>query len=264
MSYEVSNAAEGCLCQGRTTVEAPSMIAPRTSALTLITGDQSLGDALTRAQQAERTKKEASRRVHEERLRIAREVHDIVAHSIATINVQAGTAVHVLDKRPEQARAALLAIKQASADAIRELRTTVGTMRGAGSSPSEARLARLPELVSMAQSFGLDADLRISGEPCDLPSSIDLAAYRIFQESITNVIRHAQASRVALSLTYGPDRIELRVEDDGRGHDCEETVVEGNGTRGMRERASLLGGDFSAGPLSSGGFIVQAQLPYDD
>jgi signal transduction histidine kinase len=208
---------------------------------------------------------ETARRVREERLRIAREVHDIVAHSIATINVQAGTAVHVLEKRPDQARAALMAIKEASADAVRELRWAVGTIQGidTGAKGSSPRLSRLPELASLAQRSGLHVDLQVSGTRSDLSPPIDLAAYRIFQEAITNVIRHASASRVSVSLTYEPDRIELSVEDDGPTHDGAGRFTEGNGIRGMRERVQLIGGSFNAGPSANGGFKVRAQLPYD-
>ena len=232
-----------------------------------ITPDQLLDEERARAEPAVPTsQEEAGRCDHEERLRIAREVHDIVAHSIATINVQAGTALHVLEKRPDQARAALLAIKQASADAVHELRSTVGTMREADTSKqtSSPRLTRLPDLVSLAQGFGLDADLQVFGDSRDLPSSMDLTAYRIFQESITNVIRHADASRVALSLTYGADHVELSIEDDGRGHDADVTIGEGNGIQGMRERVALIGGSLTVGPRTDGGFRVEARLPYED
>ena len=245
----------------------PALIAMTTAILLglwLRARSQLIAEAHERAEQAERTKEdEARRRVDEERLRIAREVHDTVAHSIATINVQAGAAVHVLDKRPEQAREALLAIKQASAEAMRELRSTLGMMRsvdGASRSPSP-RLAQLDDLVAMAREAGLEADVEVRGEHRDLPSSVDLAAYRIFQESLTNVIKHAGAGRVILSLTYGSHELMLRIDDDGRGSMAAGEV--GNGIRGMRERAELLGGSLTAGPRAEGGFSVRATLPYE-
>ncbi|MGH2807609.1 MAG: sensor histidine kinase [Actinomycetota bacterium] len=234
--------------------------------LWLRTRSQLVAEARDRAEQAERTKEEeARRRVDEERLRIARDVHDTVAHLIATINVQAGSAVHVLDKRPEQAREALVAIKQASAEAMRDLRTTLGMLRNvdeASRSPSP-RLAQLPDLVTMARDAGLETQVDVSGEERDLPSSVDLAAYRILQESLTNVIRHANASRVTLSLTYAPNRLELRVVDDGRGANSQGENSAGTGIQGMRERAALLGGRLSAGPRAEGGFSVHAELPHE-
>jgi signal transduction histidine kinase len=246
----------------------PPLIAMATAILLglwLRTRTQLIAEARERAEQAERTKEqEARRRVDEERLRIAREVHDTVAHSIATINVQAGVAVHVLGKRPEQARDALLTIKQASAEAMRDLRSTLGMMRGAGhaSRAPSPRLAQLDELVAMARGAGLEAEVEVRGERRDLPSSVDLAAYRIFQESLTNVIKHAQARRVTLTLGYGARRLALRVDDDGRGATAPSD--EGNGIRGMRERAELLGGSLTAAPCAEGGFSVHATLPYED
>jgi signal transduction histidine kinase len=246
----------------------PALIAMATAILLglwLRTRSQLIAEARERAEQAERTKEEeARRRVDEERLRIAREVHDTGAHSIATINVQAGVAVHVLDKRPEQARDALVAIKQASADAMRDLRSTLGMMRGVGRvsrSPSP-RLAQLDDLVAMARDAGLQAEVDVHGEGRDLPSSVDLAAYRILQESLTNVIKHARARRVTLSLSFGARRIALRVDDDGRGPTAPSN--DGNGIRGMRERAELLGGSLTAAARAEGGFSVQAALPYED
>jgi signal transduction histidine kinase len=246
----------------------PALIAMTTAILLglwLRTRSQLIAEARERAEHAERTKEEeARRRVDEERLRIAREVHDTVAHSIATINVQAGVAVHVLDKRPEQVRDALLTIKRASGEAMRDLRSTLGMMRGAGSpsrSPSP-RLAQLDDLVAMARDAGLEAEVEVRGERRDLPSSVDLAAYRIFQESLTNVIKHARARRVTLTLGFGAHRLSLRVDDDGRGPTAPSD--DGSGIRGMRERAELLGGSLTAAPSAEGGFSVQAALPYED
>jgi signal transduction histidine kinase len=224
-----------------------------------------IAEAKHRAEQAERTKEEeARRRVDEERLRIARDVHDTVAHSIATINVQAGTAVHVLDKRPEQAREALVAIKQASAEALRDLRSTLGMLRnvdGTSRAPSPG-LAQLDRLVAMAHDAGVETEVDVQGNPRELPSSVDLAAYRILQESVTNVIRHAGPARVAISLTYGSNHLELGVDDDGRKAKSDVSTDGGSGIEGMRERARLLGGSLTAGPRPEGGFRVRARLPY--
>ncbi|HEV8374225.1 MAG TPA: sensor histidine kinase, partial [Actinomycetota bacterium] len=206
---------------------------------------------------------EARRRVDAERLRIAREVHDTVAHAIAVINVQAGVTAHVLDKRPEQARETLVTIEQTSARALGELRTTLGMLRDADDrrAPTPG-LGQVEELVGMAREAGLDVKLEVASPARELPSATDQAAYRILQESITNAIRHAGPARVTVSLTYGPDDLELRVADDGRGpRDAGDRAARGQGIVGMRERAALLGGELTAGPRPGGGFQVRASLP---
>jgi signal transduction histidine kinase len=221
-------------------------------------------EALERAERAEQTKEEeARRRVDAERLRIAREVHDTVAHAIAVINVQAGVTAHVLDKRPQQARETLVTIEQTSARALGELRATLGMLRDAEDrrAPTPG-LGQVEELVGMAREAGLDVKLEVASPPPELPSAVDQAAYRILQESITNVIRHAGPARVTVSLTYGPDELELRVADDGRGpRDGGHGAEGGRGIAGMRERAALLGGELIAGPRPGGGFQVRACLP---
>ncbi len=219
-------------------------------------------EAVERAARAEQTKEqEARRRVDAERLRIAREVHDTVAHAIAVINVQAGVTAHVLDKRPEQARETLVVIEQTSARALGELRATLGMLRDAEDrrAPTPG-LGQVEELVGMAREAGLDVKLEVASPARELPSATDQAAYRILQESITNVIRHAGPARVTVWLTYGPDDLELRVADDGRGP-LATGAESGRGIVGMRERAALLGGELSAGPRPGGGFQVQASLP---
>jgi signal transduction histidine kinase len=221
-------------------------------------------EAEERAVRAEQTKEEeARRRVDAERLRIAREVHDTVAHAIAVINVQAGVTAHVLDKRPEQARETLVTIEQTSARALGELRTTLGMLRDADDrrAPTPG-LGQVEELVGMAREAGLDVKLEVASPARELPSATDQAAYRILQESITNAIRHAGPARVTVSLTYGPDDLELRVADDGRGpRDAGDRAARGQGIVGMRERAALLGGELTAGPRPGGGFQVRASLP---
>jgi signal transduction histidine kinase len=219
-------------------------------------------EAEERAARAEQTKEEeARRRVDAERLRIAREVHDTVAHAIAVINVQAGVTAHVLDKRPQQARETLVTIEQTSARALGELRTTLGMLRDADDrrAPTPG-LGQVEELVGMAREAGLDVKLEVASPARELPSATDQAAYRILQESITNAIRHAGPARVTVSLTYGPDDLELRVADDGRGP-LATGAESGRGIVGMRERAALLGGELTAGPRPGGGFQVQASLP---
>ncbi len=221
-------------------------------------------EAEERAARAEQTKEEeARRRVDAERLRIAREVHDTVAHAIAVINVQAGVTAHVLDKRPEQARETLVTIEQTSARALGELRTTLGMLRDADDrrAPTPG-LGQVEELVGMAREAGLDVKLEVASPARELPSATDQAAYRILQESITNVIRHAGPARVTVWLTYGPDDLELRVADDGRGpRDGGDRAARGQGIVGMRERAALLGGELTAGARPGGGFQVHASLP---
>ena len=227
-------------------------------------------EAEERAERAERTREEEARsRVDAERLRIAREVHDTVAHAVAIINVQAGVTAHVLDKRPEQVRETLVAIEQTSSQALREMRAILGVLRdsGDGRMPHPG-LAQVDELTANARDAGLDIDLQANGPAPPLPSSVGSAVYRILQESITNVIRHVGPTRVTVALDYGIDAVEVRVTDEGRGDAPDHTsngtwvsVEPGRGILGMRERCRLLGGDLAAGSLPGGGFEVRARLP---
>jgi signal transduction histidine kinase len=223
-------------------------------------------EAQERAERAEQTKEEeARRRVDAERLRIAREVHDTVAHAIAVINVQAGVTAHVLDKRPEQARDTLVTIEQTSARALGELRATLGMLRDADHdqrAPTPG-LNQIEELAALAREAGLDVKVEVASPPRELPGTTDHAAYRILQESITNAIRHAGPARVLVSVTYGPSDLELLVADDGHGpRDPGRGAGDaGRGIVGMRERAALLGGELTAGPRPDGGFQVRARLP---
>jgi signal transduction histidine kinase len=223
-----------------------------------------VAEALARAERAERTREEeARRRVDAERLRIAREVHDTVAHAIAVINVQAGVTAHVLDRRPEQARETLVTIEQTSARALDELRATLGMLRQAddGRVPA-AGLGQVEELAAVARQAGLDVRVEVASPPAELPGAVEQAAYRILQESITNAIRHAGPARVTVLLTYGPSELELLVADDGRGpRQADGAGGVGRGIAGMRERAALLGGELTAGPRPNGGFQVRARLP---
>ena len=224
-------------------------------------------DALERAELAERTREEEARaRVDEERLRIAREVHDTVAHAIAIINVQSGVTAHLLDKRPEGTREALEAIEQTSSRALSEMRSILGVLRDDhdGRAPSPG-LAQVDELIAQARGAGLDIVLESAPHAAALPSAVDSAAYRILQESITNVIRHVGPTRVRVGLEYGIDSLDVSVTNEGgrsTRDDAVSATSRGRGIVGMRERCQLLGGDLDARPVDGGGFAVTARLPF--
>jgi signal transduction histidine kinase len=216
-----------------------------------------------RASQAEQSREqEAHRRVEEERLRIARELHDVTAHSLSLIAVQAGAAEKVVERDPEAARRALEAIRLTSRGSLDELRAMLGVLRGdeesAPLSPA-GRLEGLARLVSSVEDAGVAVSLDVTGELADLPAYADVSAYRIVQEALTNVVRHAAATRATVRLKRERDAILVEVTDDGRA--LLGVPVEGHGMAGMRERAAALGGTFEAGPLAGGGFQVSAVLP---
>jgi signal transduction histidine kinase len=222
-------------------------------------------------QLVETQEEEARRRVAEERLRIARDVHDVVAHSLASINIQAGAGLHVADRHPEQAVDALAAIKQASSEALRDLRATLGTLRTGTETDDATRddeaaprtpppsVQRLDTLVARATQAGLAVDVEVTGAPTPLPAPVDAAAYRIVQEALTNTLRHAAATRASVSLAYSPGGLDIEVQDDGRGATV--SNERGHGIAGMRERASELGGRLDAAAGPEGGFRVHARLP---
>jgi signal transduction histidine kinase len=216
---------------------------------------------------AERSRaEEARRRAGEERMRIARELHDVLAHNISLINVQAGVALHLMDEQPGQSRSALQAIKQASNDALGELRSVLDVLRQGDEAPPRAPasgLAHLDSLVAGAGATGLEVRTRIEGTPRPLPAGTDLAAYRIVQESLTNVTRHAGPASATVLVRYGRDHLTVQVDDDGRGP-AATNGPSGNGIRGMRERVGALGGQLTTGPRPGGGFRVLAHLPLDD
>ncbi|GAA4626264.1 histidine kinase [Actinoallomurus vinaceus] len=219
-----------------------------------------------RLRQAEESReREAARRVAEERLRIARELHDTVAHSMATITVQAGSALHLLGDGDDGSRAALSAIRTTGKEALAEIRATLGMLRdGTGGATGAAAfiehgLARLPALFEAMRAAGLTVDVHSSGTGT-LAAEADHAAYRIVQESLTNVLRHAGPSAEArVTLTYGDRELLVEVTDDGAGPS--EGMCPGNGLNGMRERAEAMGGAFTTGRGSAGGFTVSARLP---
>jgi signal transduction histidine kinase len=211
-----------------------------------------------RATEAERTREEtALRRAGEERLRIARELHDSLTHSISIIKLQAGVAVHLARKRGEEAPAALLAIQEASGEAMRELRSTLEVLRA----PDGCGLDRVSDLVERTGSAGLRTTLTVDGRPRPLPVEVDRAAYRIVQEALTNVSRHAGPATAAVRLDYRPDLLVVSVDDDGAG--ARDGVAPGVGLTGMRERVTALGGTLRAGPRDTGGFGVRAELPLE-
>ncbi|RFU83191.1 two-component sensor histidine kinase [Streptomyces triticagri] len=248
-------------------------------------------DAMTeRAERAERTREEeARRRVAEERLRIARDLHDVVAHHIALVNVQAGVASHVMDKRPDQAKEALAHVREASRSALNELRATVGLLRQSGDpeAPTEPApgLARLDELAESFQRAGLPVEVARSDAGTHAPAAVDLVAYRVIQEALTNVQKHAGPGATAeVSVVRVGSRLEITVLDDGPGHPAPEASAAadeasrrddedreardgtdpergGHGLIGMRERVTALGGSCTAGPRYGGGFRVHAILP---
>ncbi|MFF1838939.1 sensor histidine kinase [Streptomyces sp. NPDC058231] len=213
------------------------------------------------AQRAERDAAER-RRADEERLRIARELHDVLAHSISVINVQAGVGLALLDSDPEQARTALTTIKAASKEALGEVRQVLDTLRAPGDAPRAPApgLDRLPELVDQAASAGLTVTVETDGARGSIPPGTDLAAFRIVQEALTNVVRHSGSRTARVRIGCRAEGLRLLVDDDGPATGGE-AGGSGNGLAGMRERAAALGGSIEAGPRPDGGFRVVAGLP---
>ena len=217
---------------------------------------------------AQERRSEDARLLAEERLRIARELHDTVAHSMATITVQAGSALHVLSAaHDDRLRDALTAIRETSKSALGEMRAVLGQLRGDAKTDGAAvtadvlGLGRLPQLSAAVTAAGSPVRLTVEGDAEPLPPAIDHAAYRILQESLTNVLRHAARGTPAdVRLRYAPDSVTITVSNDGCAA-ADGSGGTGNGLRGMRERASAAGGELKAGPRNDGGFLVTAQLP---
>ena len=219
-----------------------------------------------RAERLEREREaEARRAVTEERLRIARELHDVVAHSMSVIAVQSAVGNHVMDSQPEEARHALAAIEATSRSALTEMRRLLGVLRQdgepAGSLVPAQGLADLGPLVAQVRDAGLSVWVHVEGERAPVPPGEDLSAYRIIQEALTNVIKHAACSTATVTIRYSPGSLTLEIADDGPCAPPASTFSTGHGIIGMRERVAVFGGEFAAGPRADGGFRVFARLP---
>lgn len=222
-------------------------------------GQRAAAAARSRADQLQR-------RASEERVRIARDLHDVLAHNISVINVQANTALHLMDRQPDRAREALTSIHEVSKQALAELRAVLGVLRADGDaaprSPSPG-LAHLGDLLSAVRTTGIDARLVVRGEPAQLSSDVDLAGYRIVQEALTNTSRHSTSQAAEVMISYQPDGVAIQVDDGGpaQRRPAADGLGAGNGITGMTERAEALGGTLSAGRRADGGFRVEAWLP---
>jgi signal transduction histidine kinase len=224
---------------------------------------------------------ELRRRASEERMRMARDLHDVVAHNIAVINVQANTALHLMDRQPERARSALVTINDVSKQALVELRSVLGVLRDVDEAPRSPApgLARLGDLAEHAAAAGLTVRVEENGRRAALPVDVDLTAYRIIQEALTNSARHSGGANATVRLRHGEDALLIEVDDDGRpdgrldgrpdgradgrtdGRAAHQGGGPGNGIAGMTERAAALGGTLEARPRAEGGFAVRAWLP---
>jgi len=222
-----------------------------------------------RARAAAESLAEAGRRqATEERLRIARELHDSVAHSLSLINIQAGVALHLINERPEQAHEALATVKQASKEALVELRSILGVLRQVDEDAPRAptpTLRRLDDLVAGAVAAGLEVRVELGADLDTLPRHVDLAAFRIIQESLTNVARHSDRPDATVRIRTDADALSVEVLDEGTGRrSAAEWPSGGNGIAGMKERAASVGGQLAAGPRPGRGFAVRARLPLGD
>jgi signal transduction histidine kinase len=220
------------------------------------------------AQRAREQLAEAQRARSEERLGIARDLHDVVAHSMSVIAVQAGVAGYVASTRPEEAARALSSIEETSRGALREMRALLGVLRDEGTSASSGAglipapgMADLETLADRTAEAGVRVDLDIRGDRLPLPAGLDLAAYRLIQEAITNVIKHAATDHCRVSVGYAGESLNLEITDSGIGAALSTGPGAGHGITGMRERAGMYGGEFSAAPRPGGGFRVSARFP---
>jgi signal transduction histidine kinase len=221
---------------------------------------------LTRESAARGRVDEARRLADAERLRVAREVHDVVGHGLAAIHMQAEIALHLFARKPEQAEAALTAISRTSKEALDELRVTLTVVRRDEAADDRAPapgLAQLPQLRERLAGAGVPVSVEVDGEPRTLPVAVDLAAYRVAQEALTNVLRHAGPATATVRIRYGPAEVAVEVTDTGRGAAAGPARAGGFGLAGMRERVTALSGSFAAGPGPAGGFRVYATLPLE-
>jgi signal transduction histidine kinase len=220
-------------------------------------------EARERAFRAEREREERARSaVAEERARIARELHDVVGHSVSVMTVQASGVRRLLRPDQDREREALLVVERTGREALAEMRRMVGVLRRPEEAPALApqpSLDHLNRLVDQAREAGLPVELRIEGEAIQLPAGVDLTAYRLVQEGLTNVVKHAQATRAEVLVNYGDGYLEVTVRDDGQGVGNGDGG--GHGLVGMRERVSVYGGDLDAGPQPGGGYRLRAKLP---
>jgi signal transduction histidine kinase len=218
-----------------------------------------------RAAMAREAQAEQERQASQARLSIARELHDVLAHSLSMINVQSSVALELLDEHPERAGPALAAIKDASKQAISDVHSLVTALRteaGQPTTPTQG-IADLDSLVGTARATGLTVTTSVNGEPRVLPAVIDVAAARIVQESLTNVVRHSTAQNATVTVDYGPDELAVAVDNDGHPLNASPSSG-GSGITGMRERARALGGDLSVRRHPGGGFTVRATFPLTD
>jgi signal transduction histidine kinase len=207
---------------------------------------------------------EARAAVAEERARIARELHDVVGHAVSVMTVQASGVRRLLKPDQEREREALEIVEQTGREALAEMRRLVGVLRRPEEAPALApqpSLRHLDRLVEQAREAGLPVEVRIEGEPKELPPGVDLTAYRLVQEGLTNAMKHAQATRAEVVVRYGDGRVELLVADDGKGASDGSAESGGHGLVGMRERVSVYGGELEAGPRPDGGYELRARLP---
>ena len=215
-----------------------------------------------RAERLEREKEEGTRRAAaEEKARIARELHDVIAHSVSVMVVQAAAAGDVFEKQPERAREALSSIEESGRSALTELRRLLGIVRAHERErlAPQPGLAALEELIEQVRGTGLEVELKLDGELGELPSGVDLSAYRIVQEALTNTLKHASANRARVQMGRRGHELSIEVSDDGSGPG--EMAGNGHGLIGMRERVALLGGELEAGAQAGGGFAVKVRLP---
>ena len=220
-------------------------------------------EAKRRAAQAEREREERARTaVTEERARIARELHDVVGHSVSVMTVQASAVRRLLRPEQEREREALLIVERTGREALAEMRRMVGVLRRPEEGPALApqpSLEHVGRLVEQAREAGLSVELRVEGDPQPLPAGVDLTAYRLVQEGLTNALKHARAERAQVVVRYGDGDLEVTVSDDGWGAGSGDGG--GHGLVGMRERVAVFGGELEAGPRAEGGYRLRAKLP---
>ncbi|MDQ1645988.1 MAG: hypothetical protein QOJ50_2172 [Cryptosporangiaceae bacterium] len=219
-------------------------------------------EAIARATEDARSRRhyEESRATYEERLRIARDVHDVVGHALSVINMQAGVALHVVDRQPGQAEAALTVIKRTSKDALDDLRATLAVYRQDPGAPRRPAPG-IAQLATLIDESGIDAGLTVTGERPDLPAAVDVTVYRIVQESLTNVLRHAGPAHTEVRIDYRPGAVVVKITDDGSGPGDDDGT--GHGLAGMRERVAAVNGTIDIGPRPEGGFAVLARIPVE-